>query len=89
MGESYPKGRVAPKATWRLNKMIVEIEGNSDKNHISQNIDALPISDAKYIRRFVEENEPTLELTKKVIAPSGKETYVNIVFGVEFFRAFF
>ena len=89
MGESYPKGRVAPKATWRLNKMIVEIEGNSDKNHISQNIDALPISDAKYIRRFVEENEPTLELTKKVIAPSGKETYVNIVFGVEFFRPFF
>ena len=89
MGESYPKGRVAPKATWRLNKMIVEIEGNSDKNHISQNIDALPISDAKYIRRFIEENEPTLELTKKVIAPSGKETYVNIVFGVDFFRPFF
>jgi len=89
MAESYPKGRVAPKSTWRLNKMIVEIDGNSDKNHISQNIDALPISDAKYIRRFVDENEPTLDLTKKVIAPSGKETYVNIVFGVEFFRPFF
>ena len=69
--------------------MIVDIEGNSDKSYISQTIDSLPISDAKYIRKFIDENEPTLDLTKKVIAPSGKETYVNIVFGVEFFRAFF
>ena len=87
--ESYPTGRIAPKATWKLLKMIVDIEGNSDKSYISQTIDSLPISDAKYIRKFVDENEPTLDLTKKVIAPSGKETYVNIVFGVEFFRAFF
>ena len=87
--ESYPKGRIAPKATWKLLKMIVDIEGNSDKSYISQTIDSLPISDAKYIRKFIDENEPTLDLTKKVIAPSGKETYVNIVFGVEFFRAFF
>ena len=87
--ESYPKGRIAPKATWKLLKMIVDIEGNSDKSYISQTIDSLPISDAKYIRKFIDENEPTLDLTKKVITPSGKETYVNIVFGVEFFRAFF
>ena len=87
--ESYPTGRIAPKATWKLLKMIVDIEGNSDKSYISQTIDSLPISDAKYIRKFIDENEPTLDLTKKVIAPSGKETYVNIVFGVEFFRPFF
>ena len=87
--ESYPTGRIAPKATWKLLKMIVDIEGNSDKSYISQTIDSLPISDAKYIRKFIDENEPTLDLTKKVITPSGKETYVNIVFGVEFFRAFF
>ncbi len=87
--ESYPKGRIAPKATWKLLKMVVDIEGNTDMGYISQTIDSLPISDAKYIRKFIDENEPTLDLTKKVIAPSGKETYVNIVFGVEFFRPFF
>jgi hypothetical protein len=87
--ESYPTGRIAPKATWKLLKMIVDIEGNPDRGYISQTIDSLLISDAKYIRKFVDENEPTLDLTKKVIAPSGKETYVNIVFGVEFFRPFF
>ena len=89
LAETYQQGRVAPKATWRLNKMIVEIEGNSDRGHIAQNVDALPISDAKYIRRFIEENEPSLDLIKKVIAPSGKEVYVNIAFGVDFFRPFF
>jgi hypothetical protein len=87
--ESYPKGRIVPKSTWKLLKMVVDIEGNTDMGYISQTIDSLPISDAKYIRKFVDENEPTLDLTKKVIAPSGKETYVNIVFGVEFFRPFF
>jgi hypothetical protein len=87
--ESYPIGRIAPKSTWKLLKMVVDIEGNTDMGYISQTIDSLPISDAKYIRKFIDDNEPTLDLTKKVIAPSGKETYVNIVFGVEFFRPFF
>lgn len=89
MAESYPKGRVAPKQTWRLNKMVVEIEGSNDRGVIAQKIDTLPISDAKYIRKFIEENEPRLDLRKQVITPSGKETYVDIVFGVEFFRPFF
>jgi hypothetical protein len=87
--ESYPAGRIAPKQTWKLNKMIVEINGSSDKGMIAQNVESLPIADAKYIRRFIEENEPSLDLVRKVTTPSGKETLVNIVFGVEFFRPFF
>mgnify|MGYP003341293043 CR=1 FL=1 len=39
--------------------------------------------------KFIEDNEPGLELTKSVKAPSGKEVYVNISFGAEFFRPFF
>jgi len=89
MAEGYPTGRVAPKQTWKLNKMIVEINGSSDRGVISQNVEQLPIADAKYIRKFIEENEPSLDLVKKVIAPSGKETLVNVLFGVEFFRPFF
>ncbi len=69
--------------------MVVELNGTTDKSIISQTIDTLPIMDAKYIRRFVDENEPSLDLTKQVIAPSGKEVNVNIAFGVEFFRPFF
>jgi len=89
MAEQYPAGRIAPKQTWKLNKMVAEIEGNSDIAFITQSIDALPISDAKFIRTFVDENEPRLDLIRRVNAPSGKEVYANIAFGVEFFRPFF
>jgi len=89
LGTKYPAGRVAPKQTWKLNKMIVELNGSSDRGTILQTIETLPISDSKFIRKFVEDNEPGLDLTKAIIAPSGKEVYVNISFGAEFFRPFF
>lgn len=89
LAQNYPVGRIPPKQTWRLSKMIVEMDGNNDIGYISQEIERLPLSDAKYIRKFIEENEPRLDLVKKVKAPSGKEVLVNVAFGVEFFRPFF
>ena len=89
MAESYPQGRVIPKQTWKLQKMVVEMNGNTDKSYIVQNIETLPISDAKFIRKFVDDNEPGLNLNNKIIAPSGKEVNVDIAFGVDFFRPFF
>jgi hypothetical protein len=35
------------------------------------------------------ECEPKLDLSKKIIAPSGEEVTLNVNFGVEFFRPFF
>jgi hypothetical protein len=37
----------------------------------------------------MNENEPVLDLTREVTAPSGEKVMVNIAFGVEFFRPFF
>jgi hypothetical protein len=89
MAENYPQGRIPPKSTWKLQKMIVEMEGISDKSILAQNIESLPIQDSKFIKKFIDENEPSLELNKKVITPSGKEVNIQITFGVEFFRPFF
>jgi len=89
MAESYPQGRVAPKVTWRLNKQILEINGVQDRSEISKFIDQMPIADSKYIRKFMDENEPKLDLTRTVIAPSGEKLTVNVGFGVDFFRPFF
>ena len=89
MAESYPQGRVAPKVTWRLNKKIIEINGVQDRSEISKFIDQMPIADSKYIRKFMDENEPKLDLTRTVIAPSGEKLTVNVGFGVDFFRPFF
>jgi hypothetical protein len=49
----------------------------------------MPIADSKYIRKFMDENEPKLDLTRTVIAPSGEKLTVNVGFGVDFFRPFF
>ena len=89
MGDTYPKGRVAPKVTWRLMKQIVSIEGDSTEQTKAKFIEGLPIMDSKYIRNFILENEPSIDLRKTLLAPSGEKVEVNITFGAEFFRVFF
>jgi hypothetical protein len=89
MADNYPAGRVAPLITWRLNKYIVEVNGNSDRSIISQFIEQLPISDSKYIRNFIQDNTPSLDLKRQVLAPSGEKVTFNVSFGVDFFRPFF
>ena len=85
---SYPSERTAPTVTTKLNKQIVSIEGDNDRLKIATFIENMPIGDSKYIRRFVLDNEPRLDLSKEVIAPSGERVIVDITFGVEFFRPF-
>jgi len=89
MADSYPQGRVVPKVTWRLNKEIVEINGTTDRMEISKFIEQMPISDSKLLRNFMIENEPRLDMSRQVTAPSGERLTVNVGFGVDFFRPFF
>ena len=89
MADAYPQGRTVPRVTWRLNKQIMEVNGNTDRNYIAQFIETMPIMDSKYVRKFMLDNEPRLDLTRQVIAPSGEKVNVDINFGVEFFRPFF
>jgi hypothetical protein len=87
--KSYPSDRTAPSITTKLNKHIVTLDGDGDRIKISTFVETMPIGDSKYIRRFLVDNEPRLDLRKEVIAPSGEKVMVNIAFGVEFFRPFF
>ena len=87
--KSYPADRTAPSITTKLNKHIVTLDGDEDRTKISTFVESMPIGDSKYIRRFLIDNEPRLDLRKEVIAPSGERVMVNIAFGVEFFRPFF
>ena len=86
---SYPSDRTAPTITTRLIQMIVELNGDRDRNKISTFVQQnMPIGDSKFIRRYMADNEPRLDLVKEVIAPSGERVMVDITFGVEFFRPF-
>ena len=89
MVSQYPPGRTVPRITWRLLKHIVEIDGDSDKGKIATFVDSLPIMDSKYIRKFLRDNEPSLDLKRTVIAPSGELVSLEITFGAEFFLPFF
>jgi hypothetical protein len=89
MAETYPAGRVAPKINWRLNKQIVELNGGRDKGMIAKYVEQMPISDSKFIRNFMRENQPGLDLKKNVKTPSGEIVTIEVAFGVEFFRPFF
>lgn len=89
MADTYPQGRVAPRITWRLTKQIVEVNGSADKNEISKFVEQMPIMDSKHIRKFMDDNEPRLDMKKVIKAPSGETLTVNVGFGVEFFRPFF
>jgi hypothetical protein len=89
MSQQYPAGRIAPKITWRLSRQIVELNGDTDKGNIIKFVDNLPIGDSKFIKSFLKENVPSLDLTKDILAPSGEMVKTDITFGVEFFRPFF
>ena len=69
--------------------LIIEIDGSTDKAMIAKFVESMPIADSKFIRNFMNENEPRLDMTKTIIAPSGEKLTVNVGFGADFFRPFF
>jgi hypothetical protein len=89
MASKYPVGRPAPRATWRLERQIAEYNGSRDKGEIGQIINTMMIADSKHIRKFLDDNEPKLDMERVVITPSGDRLTVNVGFGVDFFRPFF
>ena len=85
----YPDGMIAPKVTRKLESYIVSINGSLDREQIVKYIQTMPIRDSQFIRKFINDSEPRLDLKKQVIAPSGERVDTSVSFGVEFFRPFF
>jgi hypothetical protein len=61
----------------------------TDKSEIAKFVEQMPISDSKFIKNFISQNESRLDLTRTVMTPSGEQLTVNVGFGVDFFRPFF
>jgi hypothetical protein len=75
--------------TRRLEKHIVSIDGDTNRENIATFVNTLPIMDSKFIRNTMSDCEPRLDLNRTVMAPSGEKVNVRITFGAEFFRPFF
>ncbi len=80
---------VAPIVTKQLEFMIKSVAGNRDPMNIRNFIERLPIKDSQDFRKFITKHKPSLDLTQKILTPSGEEVDINIGFGVEFFRPFY
>jgi hypothetical protein len=89
MISQYPSNVTAPTITARLEKQIISVDDNNDREYISKFVLNLPIMDSKYIRKTLNECEPKIDLERVVNAPSGEQVTVRVTFGVEFFRPFF
>jgi hypothetical protein len=58
--------------TMRLAAQITEIEGTRDRAQIQGFIDQMPVSDSGQLRKYINDNEPGLDLDINIQAPSGE-----------------
>lgn len=58
--------------TDRLVAQVMEIEGTRDRAYIKQFVENMPVKDSSELRKFIEDNEPGLDLNISVQAPSGE-----------------
>jgi len=87
--KSYTNVKVKPMATKRLEKSIVELDGDTDTMSLAVKIHTLPLKDAQEIKKFLTSVEPGLDVVRTTKAPSGAEVRFSINFGLNFFRPFF
>ena len=87
--DSYPANFTIPIITKRLEKQIIELDGDIDRQNIVKFVQQMPIADSKFIRNYLAECEPKLDLDRTITAPSGEKVTISVAFGAEFFRPFF
>ena len=85
----YKNQKIVPTVTKKLEKCVMEIDGDRDPMSISTMINILPIKDSQQIRKFLDDVKPGLDLVRTTKSPSGKDVEFMINFGISFFRPFF
>lgn len=73
-------------STSQLRRMIVAVNGNTDKKVINSLIENLPVIDAKLLRSLLKKVTPDVDMSQEFSCPNcGHEEEVEIPFTVEFF----
>jgi len=58
--------------TMRLTAQVTEIDGIRDRGQIQSFIDQMPVGDSGALRKYINDNEPGLDLNVSIQAPSGE-----------------
>ncbi len=79
------KSPITNLLTSRLEKQIIEVNGNRDPNYIAKFIQVIPAYDSLKFREYIDEIEPGIDMTVDVEAPSGEPFRSQIPIGINFF----
>jgi hypothetical protein len=82
---AYGENYISNRLTMRLERAIVEIDGNRNKSHIAEFIQQMPAFDSLSVRSYLVKIEPGIDTQINVKAPSGEMVQTNIPFGANFF----
>lgn len=66
------QGAISQILTMRLATQIMEIDGNRDRVHIQSFVNQMPVMDSGLLRKYINDNEPGLDLNVSIEAPSGE-----------------
>lgn len=79
------KNYIDETLTRRLERIIMEVDGDRDKGRIAQFINKMKIGDSSFIRRAYTKFEPGIDLSLEVEAPSGEYFRTTIPILISFF----
>jgi hypothetical protein len=82
---AYGQNYISTRLTMRLERAIIEINGERNKTQIAEYIQQMPAFDSLMVRSFLIKIEPGIDTQIKVKAPSGEYIQTNIPFGPNFF----
>jgi hypothetical protein len=82
---AYGDSFISNRLTMRLDRSIVSIDGDTNKQVISEFIQQMPAFDSLSVRSFLIKIEPGIDTQIKVKAPSGEIVQTNVPFGPSFF----
>lgn len=72
--------------TGRLRRSLVSVDGITDRNKIAVFVRNMPAGDSRALRKFMEENEPGIDMRSWVECPMcGESQEVNMPIGAKFF----
>jgi hypothetical protein len=79
------KTEVSERLMIKLEKQVTEIDGERDRIKISNILKKLPIMDARRLRKYIQENEPGMDLSVKATIPGGESVDTFLRFSSNFF----
>ena len=80
------QSQIDNNVTARLFSSIVSLNGETDKNKISQAVNNMRASDSRALRRFIDDIEPGVQMKQTVSCPHCvEESEVNVPLGISFF----